>query len=649
MIRLHHISKSYKTGKLRVPVLEDINLEIDEGEFVAIMGPSGSGKSTLLNVLGLLDKPDSGSYIIDGQHVNTFDEAQLASFRNHGLGFVFQKFHLLPRIPATENVALPLIYGTKPYQLQGAQKALEAVGLGHRSNHRPNELSGGEQQRVAIARALINDPRIIIADEPTGNLDSKSEAEIMSILGSLHAQGKTIIMVTHEPEVAEHASRIIMMRDGKILSDKRKIEKKESHTSCSTHLPSSKSYIQRLVFLTILFKQSFKAVFANKLRSALSVLGILIGVAAVIAMVSIGLGAQEAISERLSSLGSNLLSIRPGSRSVGGVSMGAGSVTRFSIQDAEALAHLPSITYSDPSVSGRVQTAYQNKNWQTQLQGVGVNYASMRSAHPIAGRFFTEEELKTRRKVAVLGQRVVRELFGSQNPIGQGIKINRISFQVIGILPSKGANSFRDRDDEIIIPVTTAMFRVLGKNYVDTIDVEVVSAELIENSIQEVSQVLRQRHRVLPGKTDPFQIRNMSDIQDAISGTTETMSVLLGTIAAISLIVGGIGIMNIMLVSVTERTREIGLRKALGAKGPDILFQFLIESMVLTIIGGILGVTMGVGSALLLSVISGWAIKISIVSITISCVFSLLIGLVFGLWPAYQASKLNPVEALRFE
>jgi len=649
MIYLEHLTKSYAIGSQKVPILKEISLKIESGEFVAIMGPSGSGKSTLLNILGLLDTPDTGSYTLNNIEVAHLEDHELAALRHEALGFVFQKFHLLPRVSALENVALPLIYSPDGYDLGEAKKKLDAVGLGHRHHHRPNELSGGEQQRVAIARALINDPKVIIADEPTGNLDSKSEADIMGILTQLNQQGKTIVMVTHEPEIANYAHRIITVRDGQIISDT-----KTSTTSSVAILKPSrvkKDAIKFGVWVSWLTqcKQSFQVILANKLRSALSVLGIMIGVGAVIAMVSIGLGAQEAISKQLASLGSNLLNVRSGGRAPGGVSLGAGAITRLSIPDADALRALPMIKRVSPYISGRAQVVFFNKNWQTQIQGVGLDYADMRAAHPEYGRFFTQEELTSREKVALLGTTVSHELFGETSGVGKMIRLNRIPFKVIGLLPSKGANSWRDQDDVILIPITTAMYRVLGKDYLDAIDVEVISEPLIPAAQAEIERVMRKRHRVAQSALEPFQIRNMAEVQEALTATTQTMGVLLGVIAGISLLVGGIGIMNMMLVSVTERTREIGLRKSIGAKKSDIIRQFLIESVVLTTLGGVLGIILGVGSSLLLATLSGWAIKISLLAVGAACIFSIVVGVIFGLWPAYQAAKLRPADALRYE
>ncbi len=652
MIELKNIAKTYKTGKVGVAALKGVSLTVNQGEFVAIMGPSGSGKSTLLHLLGFLDRPDSGRYYLGGKEVTGLDDDQLAILRNHLIGFVFQQFHLLPRVTSLENAELPLIYAGKRHLRKKAVEKIESVGLSGRAAHRPNELSGGEQQRVAIARSLVNEPPLILADEPTGNLDTKSQNEIMAILEGLNRQGKTIIMVTHEEEVAKYAGRIIRMRDGKIVSDEKtksgETQSAPAGISIDAILSEGSANIKRAEVADH-FKQAFWSIISHKMRSLLSMLGILIGVAAVIAMLALGEGAKASISQTLASLGSNLLTVRSGSHRLRGVAMEAGTVTRFTFQDVEAIAKTPGVKRVSPTVSGRAQLVYANQNWNTQVQGVGAWYGEMRASMPTTGRFFTEDELKVRKCVVLLGTTVAKELFGQSNPVDSSIKINRIIFQVIGVLPAKGASMWRDQDDVIIMPVTTAMYRVLGKEYVDSIDVEVEGPSLMDEVQESIRQTIIRRRRLSGEGEDSFEIRNMADIQETLTKTTETMTWLLGSIAAISLLVGGIGIMNIMLVSVTERTREIGLRKAIGAHDSDIMFQFLIESVVMTFIGGIAGVLSGAGIALLMSALAGWTIKVSIFSILLATTFSVVVGLIFGLWPARQAARLNPIEALRYE
>ncbi len=657
MIELKNISKTYQMGKVEVKALTDVSLKISSGEFVAIMGASGSGKSTLMHILGLLDRPDSGTYYLGDKEITSLSDEELATLRNRMIGFVFQQFHLLPRMTALENAELPLIYAGKRHLKQRAKEEITGVGLEDRMSHRPNELSGGQQQRVAIARSLVNEPLIIFADEPTGNLDSKSKVEIIGILQKLNQKGKTVVIVTHEQEVAAFCRRIIQMRDGVIISDKRTQEERKisevisiEDNLVSAILSKPRRVSGETKFLDYL-RQAISAMLSNKMRSILSILGILIGVTSVIAMLALGQGAKDAIEKQLASLGSNLLVIRPGSSKMRGVAMEAGAVTRFTLGDVAVIAKLTEVVKSvSPSVSGRGQMVYGNSNWNTQVEGVGVDYESIRAAYPPVGRFFTESEVKMRDKVVLIGTTVAKELFGDENPVGQTIKINLLNFKVIGILPAKGANTFHDQDDVAVIPITTAMFRVFGKEYVDTIYVEAKNPESIDAAQKALSELIIKQHRLDPKDAeDSFQIRNMADIKQTLEATTKTMSLLLGAIAAISLLVGGIGIMNIMLVSVTERTREIGLRKAIGATNKDIMVQFLIEAMLMSFLGGVFGVLLGWGVAVLITVFAGWTVKVSLFSVALSTTFSLAVGVIFGLWPAKKAATLDPIEALRYE
>lgn len=647
LIEVKNITKIYGHGESEVRALDGVSLKVFPGEFIAIMGPSGSGKSTLAQALALLDSPTTGEYFFKGKQVSTLEEDEQAEIRCKNIGFVFQQFNLLPRMGALENVLLPTFYSKRKNAENEARKLLDQVGLKDREGHRPNELSGGQQQRVAIARALVNDPDIILADEPTGNLDSKSEEEILKILKDLNEQGITIIMVTHEESVASLAKRIIRVRDGKIESDDHLNEEFTQSRNKKTSYNSPSFVTEFFQHLT----QALKILVSNKVRTLLSILGVLIGVASVVSMMAIGRGAQEQIQEQMSRLGTNLLVLRTGARRFGGVTQQVGASSRMLPSDAEFLkAAVPNIARISPSITGRVQVAFENRNWATIAEGVWPDYELMRSTIPELGRFISAEENVRRDMVAVIGQTVARELFPDSNPLGQWIKVNRLNFQVIGVLRPRGDGGWRDPNDLILIPLNTAMRRLLGVDFVDSIEIEVSDFRYMAETEAAIIEAMNRRKRVpRHQEADAFRIRNLADIQEAAAQSSRTMSFLLAAVATISLIVGGIGIMNIMLVSVTERTREIGLRKAIGAKRKDVMSQFLIESVMVALSGGILGVLLGVITANILPHFSEWQTSLSIEAMALAFSFSVLIGIVFGIYPARKAAKLLPIQALRTE
>ena len=653
LIELKGITKSYRIDGEELVVLKGISLEIQAGEFVAIMGPSGSGKSTLMQIMGLLDRAGSGTYRLKGKDISRLSDDEGARIRSRTIGFVFQMFNLLARTSAIDNVALPLIYSGASDRKRRAREVLASVGMEARLGHRPNELSGGQQQRVAIARALVNKPLIIFADEPTGNLATDQAGDILNQLKMLNRSGITIIMVTHDPGIAAHAKRVFHIKDGRIVSDQWREAKPATDDADPDAVQAFESHRSSGGLGIAQFLEyagsALRAIAANKVRSLLSMFGILMGVAAVISMLALGRGAQKAVEARISSLGSNLLMIRPESPVVHGVRSAPGSVSRLTLEDAQALSAIPHALRTEGNVQGSVQAVYGDKNVHTGVTGATRLYFEMHNAEPYFGRQFTDEEEQSQRCVALLGQTVATDLFGRENPVGKSVKLNHIDFQVVGILPMKGANGYRDQDDMILIPLRTAMKRVFGLVYLNTIFIECDGKEAIPQATKDIKSIMRKRHHLPMLKKDDISVRNMADLQAALSGTSDTFTLLLGMVAAISLLVGGIGIMNIMLVSVSERTREIGLRKAIGAPRRAILIQFLIEAVVLSVLGGVLGIALGAGISLVLAKVAGWAALVTPQAVMLVFGFSAGIGVLFGFWPARRASLLSPIEALRYE
>jgi len=652
MIVLENVTKTYQMGETTVSALRGVSLRIERGEFVSLIGASGSGKSTLLHMIGLLDRPDSGTLSINGRNTAELPDEEISRLRSEAIGFVFQQFHLLKRMTALANVELPLIYAKGDRPSADPVVLLERVGLGKRGEHRPNELSGGQQQRVAIARALVRRPSIVLADEPTGNLDSHSGAEIMNILRELHAEGLTVVLVTHEPSIAAHAERTIRVHDGQIVEDVRNSAVvKKSPTAPITPLPEMRMTSQLYGELLLLnLQQAIRGLLSNKLRTCLSALGIIIGVAAVIVMLALGSAAQSSVKRQIATLGSNRISITPNWQNTGGVRQKAGSVSRLILKEAlDIKERIPTAAAVSAVVFGGVQAVYGHNNVSTQLLGELPDYESIYASAPTYGRFFTEEECRTRARVALLGATPLNGLFGQDNPVGKTIQINHVPFTVIGVLPTKGAGGWLDGDDIIIAPLQTAMYRVLGKKYVDWIDVSVASEDVVEETQKQLLNLTHSWPHIPGVVDDSYRVVNVAAAAQTMSAVTQTISLMLASVAAISLVVGGIGIMNIMLVSVTERTREIGLRKALGARGRDIQTQFLIESVALCLSGGFLGIAAGWIVTLIVGYFEETFMSPSLFSILLSCGFSVGVGIGFGYWPAVLASRLDPIEALRYE
>ncbi len=658
---LHKIYQSHGDEATKVHALQGINLTIEAGEFVSIMGPSGSGKSTLLQILGLLDQKTSGDHRIDNVDVGQLNEDAWAELRLQKIGFVFQFFNLLPRTSSLDNVSLPLLYAGQISPHDRAKALLQQVGLGDRLEHKPHQLSGGQQQRVAIARALANSPRLILADEPTGNISSQQSEEILNMFDELNRQGTTIIIVTHESEVAHRARRLITIKDGKVFSDQvlqtplvRFAQSRGKNLKADLELAKPPpSFRNRLFRLQENARMALTSLMLNKLRTGLATLGVVIGIASFMAMMAVGTGARKAIATQIESLGTNLLNVRatPPKSAKGGNPNETRNFTHEDFLRLKTYAQtLPSVRGVDAQVYGNVTVANGANRSAPELMGATPEVKDLLSLTPSEGRFFSEEEDLTRAKVALIGPTVARNLFGDNGrAVGSLIKLNRVDYEVIGVLPAKGANSFKDRDDIVIVPLRTALQRVLGRRTIHTITVAANSSEDLVQLQDLLTTYLHELRRLEPNDDNDFIVRNSNDVKELYDQTTRIITSMLQAIAAVSLLVGGIGIMNVMFVSVKERTREVGLRKALGGKKNDVLSQFLVESVLIGLLGGVFGILLGLFLASFSEQSLGFAAVTSVGAVAVSFSFSFLVGVVFGIWPARQASQLSPIEALRYE
>ncbi|ELB2792912.1 macrolide transport system ATP-binding/permease protein [Aeromonas hydrophila] len=643
LIQLKGIERRYQSGEQEVTVLHPLDLTIEAGEMIAIVGASGSGKSTLMNLLGCLDRPSSGQYLFRGQDTATLDALSLARLRCHHFGFIFQRYHLLPHLNAAANVEIPAVYaGTPRAERQARSQALlTRLGLSDRSHHTPSQLSGGQQQRVSIARALANGGEVILADEPTGALDSQSGKEVMAILKELHAQGHTIILVTHDMEVASHADRIITLKDGRVQEDSGR--KPVAIPVTPTAAPAGKEgaghdwdrYREAA-------RMALHAMLAHRMRTFLTMLGIIIGIAAVVSVVALGQGARAKVIDQINAMGTNTIDIFPG-KDWGDEK--AASIQTLNKRDLDALLGQPYLEGASPQIAAPGQLRYRNKTSSGSIVGVGNDFFRVKGMKLTNGRLFDERDIQNRAAVAVVDGKTIESLLGKQDPVGQVVLVGTLPVRIIGVVEEETGFGRSSQSVNVWLPYSAVMSRLISQNHFSQLTIRVKDGVQPALAEQAAIELLTQRH----GVKDFFTFSSDSIIK-SVEKTTATMTLLVSAIAVISLIVGGVGVMNIMLVSVVERTREIGIRIAVGARQSDILQQFLIEAVMVSLLGGMLGVGVSLFIGLLFSLfVESIQMHFSLFSILMAFGCSSLIGILFGYLPARNAARLDPVEALARE
>ncbi|KMV00270.1 MacB family efflux pump subunit [Acinetobacter schindleri] len=651
LLEVKNLIREFPAGESTVQILKGVNLEIYPGELVAIVGQSGSGKSTLMNILGCLDKPTAGSYKVKGRETRELEADELAQLRREYFGFIFQRYHLLGDLNAAGNVEVPAIYAgaDSTERHERAVKLLTDLGLGEKTENRPSQLSGGQQQRVSIARALMNGGDVILADEPTGALDKNSGIEVMRILRELNAKGHTIILVTHDHNVAKNATRIIEISDGNIISDQQNVPevddgftKQTLERSEQKKISSWRSAVDRLGEA---FRMALLAMNAHRMRTFLTMLGIIIGIASVVSVVALGNGSQKQILENISSLGTNTITVFQG-RGFGDNSRSSQAKTLIPA-DADALAEQPYVDGVSPSVNSSVTGRYKEIEASTTVNGVSEDFFYVRGMAFKSGQPFDKESVTEQAQDVVIDTNTQNTFFkDGTNPVGQVILLGSVPTRVIGVIDAQKGMMGNNDTLNVYLPYSTVMSRMLGQSNVRQIIVRIKDEYPSAAAENAILNLLVQRH----GAQDVFT-QNADSIRETIQQTTQTMTLLISAIAVISLVVGGIGVMNIMLVSVTERTQEIGVRMAVGARQSDILQQFLIEAVLVCILGGILGVLLSLGIGQLITHFAGGTFQMaySTTSIVAAFVCSSLIGIVFGFIPARNAARLNPVDALSRE
>ena len=646
LLELRGLQRDFPAGEGTITVLADVNLDIRAGEMVAIVGASGSGKSTLMNILGCLDKPSAGSYRVAGRPTGQLGPDELAELRREHFGFIFQRYHLLGDLSALGNVEVPAVYAGRQSKArrERALALLTRLGMADRLQHKPGQLSGGQQQRVSIARALMNGGHVLLADEPTGALDTQSGAEVIKILLELHAEGHTIIMVTHDMQVVAHADRIIELSDGRVVSDRlTRPDAAPTGAVLKTVTASSGRWQAARDRFREAFRMALLAMNAHRLRTFLTMLGIIIGIASVVSVVALGEGSRLQILKNISAIGTNTIEIFSGS---GFGDQRAARVRTLVPGDAAALAEQSYVDSVTPSVSSSATLRYGNIAVNGTINGVGEQYFRVRGVQLAAGRTFDEDSVASLAQEVVIDDNTRKQLFPrNPNPVGEVILLGQVPCRVVGVAKRSESAFGNSEALNVWIPYTAAMSRVTGQSHLRSITVRISDEVSAEAAEQGVNRLLLQRHGV-----QDFFVLNTNTIRQTIESTTQTMTLLISAIALISLIVGGIGVMNIMLVSVTERTREIGVRMAVGARQADIRQQFLIEAVLVCLMGGVLGIG--------LSQLVGWGfdksgssftLVYSTLSMVAAFVCSTLIGVIFGFLPANNAAKLNPVDALSRE
>ncbi|MFT7774389.1 MacB family efflux pump subunit [Roseateles sp.] len=643
-LEVRGLTREFPAGEGHVAVLSDVDLDIEAGEMVAIMGPSGSGKSTLMNILGCLDRPTRGSYRVDGQETGTMAPDALARLRREHFGFIFQRYQLLGDLGAVGNVEIPAIYAgaAASARRERAHRLLARLGLSERLAHRPGQLSGGQQQRVSIARALMNGGDVILADEPTGALDQASGREVMKILEELHSDGHTVILVTHDAQVAAHAQRVIEISDGRIVADRRRADARPpAQLQRPTPARAGGALAALAARLGEATRMAWRAMVSHRLRTLLTMLGIIIGIASVVSVVALGEGSRQRILADISAMGTNTINVMPGS---GFGDRRAGAVRTLRAGDADALAQLDYVDSVTPSIAVNAGLRYRSIDVSASVSGVGEQFFRVRGYTFATGQGFDTDAVRLRAQEAVIDDNARKTLFpNSENALGEVILLGTLPVRIVGVTAKKSSAFGNDDAINIWIPYTTAMNRVNGQDYLQSVTVRI--SDSIDSSVAEqgIKRLLIQRH----GKED-FFLMNTDSIRQTIEQTTATITLLISSIALISLLVGGIGVMNIMLVSVTERTQEIGVRMAVGARQNDILRQFLIEAVLVCLIGGAMGVALALGGGLLFDKLAGGSFSMSFSATAVLGAFgvSTLIGMVFGFLPARSAARLDPVEAL---